>query len=85
MMQGSAIDIALSPAQTVIGELLVHVRRGDVAAVHSLRRGAAGPSRASRGATGASRLVGQHIDAIELPSVPGSAPSCAARTRSARY
>jgi trk system potassium uptake protein TrkA len=35
------IDIAISPAQTSIGTLLAHVRRGDVAAVHSLRRGAA--------------------------------------------
>jgi trk system potassium uptake protein len=41
MMEGSTIDIAISPAQTVIGELLAHLRRGDVAAVHSLRRGAA--------------------------------------------
>ena len=40
MMQGSAIDIALSPAQTVIGELLVHVRRGDVAARQRRVRGA---------------------------------------------
>jgi len=41
MMQGSTIDIAISPSQAVIGELLAHVRRGDVAAVHSLRRGVA--------------------------------------------
>ena len=41
LVQGTQIDIALSPAQTVIGELLTHVRRGDVEAVHSLRRGAA--------------------------------------------
>ena len=41
LVQGTKIDIALSPAQTVIGELLAHVRRGDVDAVHSLRRGAA--------------------------------------------
>ena len=41
MMQGSTIDIAISPSQTVIGELLTHLRRGDVAAVHSLRRGVA--------------------------------------------
>ncbi|MFZ9138054.1 MAG: Trk system potassium transporter TrkA, partial [Hylemonella sp.] len=41
MLQGSTIDIAFSPAQTVIGELLADIRRGDVVAVHSLRRGAA--------------------------------------------
>jgi len=69
MMQGSAIDIALSPAQTVIGELLVHVRRGDVAAVHSLRRGAAEAIEGiARGDQRTSRLIGRRIDAIELPS-----------------
>jgi trk system potassium uptake protein len=84
MMQGSAIDIALSPAQTVIGELLVHVRRGDVAAVHSLRRGAAEAIEGiARGDKHTSRLVGRRIDAIELPSgarfgaiVRGSGPHC---------
>ncbi|MCP5280671.1 MAG: Trk system potassium transporter TrkA [Rhodoferax sp.] len=84
MMQGSAIDIALSPAQTVIGELLVHVRRGDVAAVHSLRRGAAEAIEGiARGDKRTSRLVGHRIDAIELPSgarfgavVRGKSPDC---------
>ena len=33
LIQGSTIDIALSPAHTVIGELLAHVRRGAVVAV----------------------------------------------------
>jgi trk system potassium uptake protein TrkA len=40
-MHGTQIDIALSPAQAMLGELLAHVRRGDVQAVHSLRRGVA--------------------------------------------
>jgi trk system potassium uptake protein TrkA len=53
----------------VIGELLVHVRRGDVAAVHSLRRGAAEAIEGiARGDKHTSRLVGRRIDAIELPS-----------------
>ncbi|HQZ04400.1 MAG: Trk system potassium transporter TrkA [Rhodoferax sp.] len=84
MMQGSAIDIALSPAQTVIGELLVHVRRGDVAAVHSLRRGTAEAIEGiARGDKRTSRLVGHRIDAIELPTgarfgavVRGQSPAC---------
>ncbi|NCP83284.1 MAG: Trk system potassium transporter TrkA, partial [Rhodoferax sp.] len=68
MMQGSAIDIALSPAQTVIGELLVHVRRGAVAAVHSLRRGAAEAIEGvARGDERSSKLVGQRIKYITLP------------------
>jgi trk system potassium uptake protein TrkA len=41
LVQGTQIDIAISPSHTVIGELLAYVRRGDVEAVHSLRRGAA--------------------------------------------
>lgn len=69
MMQGSAIDIALSPAQTVIGELLVHVRRGDIAAVHSLRRGAAEAIEGiARGDLRTSRLVGRRIEEIALPA-----------------
>ena len=69
MMQGSAIDIALSPAQTVIGELLVHVRRGDIAAVHSLRRGAAEAIEGiARGDLRTSRLVGRRIEEISLPA-----------------
>ncbi len=68
MMQGSAIDIALSPAQTVIGELLVHVRRGAVAAVHSLRRGAAEAIEGiARGDVRSSKLVGRRVKDINLP------------------
>ena len=68
MLQGSTIDIAISPAQTVIGELLVHVRRGDIVAVHSLRRGAAEAIEGvARGDKRTSRLVGRRIEEIELP------------------
>lgn len=71
MMQGSTIDIALSPAHTVIGELLAHVRRGDVAAVHSLRRGAAEAIEGiARGDARTSQLVGRRIEQIVLP--PGA-------------
>ncbi len=69
MMQGSTIDIAVSPAQTVIGELLAHVRRGDVVAVHSLRRGAAEALEGvARGDVKTSRLVGRRVDQIALPA-----------------
>jgi trk system potassium uptake protein len=68
MMQGGAIDIAISPAQTVIGELLAHVRRGDVVAVHSLRRGAAEALEGvARGDVKTSRLVGRKVEEIKLP------------------
>lgn len=68
LVQGTQIDIALSPAQTVIGELLAHVRRGDVEAVYSLRRGAAEALEAvARGDRKSSKVVGRRIDEIELP------------------
>ena len=65
------IDIAISPQQTTIGALLTHVRRGDVAAVHSLRRGAAEAIEAvAHGDKNSSKVVGRAIEDIELP--PGT-------------
>jgi trk system potassium uptake protein TrkA len=69
MLQGSTIDIAISPAHAVIGELLMHVRRGAVAAVHSLRRGAAEALEGvARGDANSSHLVGKRIEQIRLPA-----------------
>jgi trk system potassium uptake protein len=69
--QGTQIDIAISPAQTIIGELLAHVRRGDVAAVYSLRRGDAEALEAvARGDEKSSKVVGKRIDQLTLP--PGA-------------
>jgi len=47
---------------------LTHIRRGDVAAVHSLRRGAAEAIEGvARGDARTSRLVGRRIEQIDLP------------------
>ena len=68
LVQGTTIDIAISPAQTVIGELLAYVRRGDVEAVHSLRRGAAEALEAvARGDMKCSKVVGRRIEQLPLP------------------
>ncbi|HEX3139259.1 MAG TPA: Trk system potassium transporter TrkA, partial [Rhizobacter sp.] len=68
LVQGSQIDIAISPAHTVIGELLAHVRRGDVEAVHSLRRGAAEALEAVvRGDAKSSKVVGRCVEDLGLP------------------
>lgn len=68
MLHGSAIDIAISPAQAVIGELLTHVRRGAVAAVHSLRRGLSEMLEGiAHGDAKTSRLVGRTVAEIKLP------------------
>ena len=69
LVEGTKIDIAISPAQAVIGELLAFVRRGDVEAVHSLRRGAAEALEAIvRGDRKTCRMAGRRIDEIGLPS-----------------
>ena len=52
-----------------LGSLLAHVRRGDVAKVHTLRRGAAEALEAiAHGDPGTSKVVGRAIEDIPLPS-----------------
>nr|WP_207280619.1 Trk system potassium transporter TrkA [Thiocystis violacea] len=68
LLQADRIDIAISPAQVSIGSLLAHVRRGDVAAVHSLRRGAAEALEfVVHGDASTSKVIGRRIDALALP------------------
>lgn len=62
------IDVAISPQQVTIGALLTHVRRGDVVAVHSLRRGAAEAIEAiAHGDERTSKVIGKRIEDIDLP------------------
>ncbi len=71
ILQSERIDIAVSPAQATIGTLLAHVRRGDVAQVHSLRRGAAEALEAVvHGDPESCKLVNRTVENIELP--PGT-------------
>ena len=68
LMHGPQIDIALAPAQAMLGELLAHVRRGDVQAVHSLRRGVAEALEiVARGDRKSSRVVGRQVGELRLP------------------
>ena len=68
MESQESIDVAISPEQVTIGALLTHVRRGDVVAVHSLRRGAAEAIEAiAHGDESTSKVVGHKIEDIELP------------------
>ncbi|HUG79659.1 MAG TPA: Trk system potassium transporter TrkA [Burkholderiales bacterium] len=71
LLQSGQIDIAISPAQATIGTLLAHVRRGDVVAVHSLRRGAAEALEAVvHGDRNSCKLTDRRIEEIDLP--PGT-------------
>ena len=83
LVQSGGIDIAISPAQVTIGSLLAYVRHGDVAVVHSLRRGAAEALElVAHGDEKSSSVVGRKIEDIELPKgatiaaiVRGSSPA----------
>ncbi|MEJ2059882.1 MAG: Trk system potassium transporter TrkA [Gammaproteobacteria bacterium] len=71
LVESGIIDIAISPQTVTIGALLTHVRRGDVVAVHSLRRGAAEAIEAvAHGDFKTSRVAGRRVEEIKLP--PGT-------------
>ena len=65
LVQGGEIDIAISPQQATTSSLLSHVRRGDVARAHTLRRGAAEALEVI--AHGDAKVVGKSIGDIDLP------------------
>ncbi len=68
MESEGTIDVAISPQQITISGLLAHVRRGDVVAVHSLRRGAAEAIEAiAHGDSKNSKVVGKTVEQIKLP------------------
>lgn len=69
LMQGSEVDYTVSTTQASIGELLRHVRWGDVVAAHSLRRGMSEALEiVAHGDRKSSRVVGKAISQIDLPS-----------------
>ncbi len=68
LVESGLIDIAISPHQVTIGALLAHIRRGDVVAVHALRRGSAEAIEAiAHGDRTSSKVVGRPIEEIKLP------------------
>jgi trk system potassium uptake protein TrkA len=68
LMEGGEIDIALTPSHTTLGALLRYVRRGDIAAVHTLRRGAAEVLEiVVHGDAKTSRVVGRTVEQLDLP------------------
>ncbi|MBU2883248.1 Trk system potassium transporter TrkA [Psychrosphaera sp. B3R10] len=68
LVQGSEVDIAISPQQATISALLTHVRRADIENVYSLRRGAAEAIEAiAHGDESTSKVVGRSIQELKLP------------------
>jgi len=68
LMANTLVDIAISPKVATVGTLLTHVRRGDMVAVHSLRRGAAEAIELiAHGDANSSKVVGKAVRDIGLP------------------
>lgn len=71
LVQGSVIDIAISPQQATISALLGHVRKADIVSVSSLRRGVAEAIEAiAHGDESTSKVIGRRVEEIKLP--PGT-------------
>lgn len=68
LIESSVLDIAISPRLSTVSALLSHVRRGDVVAAHSLRRGVAEAIEAiAHGDRKTSKIVGRKLSEIKLP------------------
>lgn len=69
LIQEGEIDVAFSPQQTTLSRLLAYVRRGDVATVHSLHRGAAEAIEVvAHGTMDTSEVIGRKLSQINLPN-----------------
>lgn len=68
LMEGTHIDIAVSPAQATMSELLRYVRRGDIVGAHRLRGGLAEVLElVAHGDRKSSKVVGRKISELVLP------------------
>lgn len=71
LLEQDRIDIAISPQHITIGGLLVHVRKGNMVRIHSLRNGAAEAIEVVvHGDTSTSKVIGKELQQINLP--PGT-------------
>ncbi|HET19386.1 MAG TPA: Trk system potassium transport protein TrkA, partial [Chromatiales bacterium] len=68
LIESTAIDVVISPQLITVSALLAHLRRGEVIAAHSLRRGAAEAMEIiAVGDRLTSRVAGRRIEEIKLP------------------
>lgn len=68
LMEGTHIDIAVSPSQATMSELLRYVRRGDIVGAHRLRGGLAEVLElVAHGDRKSSKVVGRKISDLVLP------------------
>lgn len=68
LVDGTDIDVAFSPTEATLSELLRHIRHGDVISVHTLRRGGAEVlEMIAHGTPKNSKIIGKKIKDIAFP------------------
>lgn len=68
LIEGTPIDVIVSSTQTMLGELLKHIRHGDVVSAQTLRRGEAEAIEViAHGDTKTSKVIGRSINALKTP------------------
>ena len=79
LVEGTSIDIAFSPTEATLSDLLRHIRQGDVLSAHTLRRGGAEVMEiVAHGSAKNSKVIGRTVDKIAMPQ--GTAIGCILRT-----
>lgn len=69
LIQGGAIDIAISPQQATISKLLSHIRKGDIVNVAQLRHGSAEALEIIlHGDATTSQVIGRKVAELKLPN-----------------
>ena len=72
LVQDTSIDIIISKTQVTLSELMQYVRRGDIAAVHSVQHGKAEVLEVTaHGSLGSSKVVGKRLSEIPFPEQSG--------------
>lgn len=78
LIDSTDIDIAFSPTESVLSDLLRHIRQGDVVSAHTLRRGAAEVMEiVAHGTPKNSKVIGKSVKKVNLPN--GAAIGCIVR------
>lgn len=68
LIDSTNIDIAFSPTESVLSDLLRHIRQGDVVSAHTLRRGAAEAMEiVAHGTPKNSKVIGKPVTKLNLP------------------
>lgn len=69
LLEGSQIDVAISPQKIMVGSILAHIRKGDISSVYSLpHKGAEILEVIVHGDENTSQVVGKAVNQLQVPT-----------------